>query len=65
MEEASQRRAGVCPKQGCANIGGFPLDVEGKMSSTQMFSGKSSVFYKLGFKEAVRRNSRSILRLEL
>lgn len=43
----------------------FPLDVEGKMSALQMYTGKSSVFYKLGFKEVARRDYRPILRLEL
>jgi GNAT superfamily N-acetyltransferase len=43
----------------------FPIDVEGKMSSLQMFTGKSAVFHRLGFKEVARRETRPILRLEL
>jgi GNAT superfamily N-acetyltransferase len=50
---------------GVKTLEAFPLDVEGKMSSIQMYTGKSSVFYKLGFNEVARRNYRPILRLEL
>ena len=65
MEKLLNAAVEYARNRGVQTLEAFPLDVEGKMSSTQMFSGKSSVFYKLGFKEAVRRNSRSILRLEL
>ena len=43
----------------------FPLDVEGKINSMSLFSGKSAVFYELGFKEVARRDSRPIVRLKL
>jgi len=51
--------------KGVETLEAFPLDVEGKMSSIQMYTGKSSVFYELGFKEVVRRDYRPIVRLEL
>ena len=51
--------------KGVETLEAFPLDVEGKMSALQMYTGKSSVFYKLGFKEVARRDYRPILRLEL
>jgi len=43
----------------------FPLDVEEKINSMSLFTGKSSVFYEAGFKEVARRDYRPILRLEL
>ena len=51
--------------RGVKTLEAFPLDVEGKMSSIQMYTGKSSVFYELGFNEVARRDYRPILRLEL
>jgi hypothetical protein len=50
---------------GVKTLEAFPLDVEGKMSSIQMYTGKSSVFYEQGFVEVARRDYRPILRLEL
>ena len=64
MEKLLNAALEYARNRGVQTLEAFPLDVEGKMSSTQMFSGKSSVFYKLGFKEVARRNSRSILRME-
>lgn len=64
MEKLLNAAVEYARNRGVQTLEAFPLDVEGKMSSTQMFTGKSSVFYKLGFKEVARRNSRSILRME-
>jgi len=50
---------------GVKTLEAFPLDVEGKMSSIQMYTGKSSVFYEQGFVEVARRDYRPILRKEL
>ena len=50
---------------GVKTLEAFPLDVEGKMSSIQMDTGKSSVFYEQGFVEVARRDYRPILRKEL
>lgn len=65
MEKLLNAAVEYARSRGVQTLEAFPLDVEGKMSSIQMFTGKSSVFYKLGFKEVVRREKRPILRLEL
>ncbi len=40
----------------------FPLDVEGKINSVSLYTGKSAVFYKLGFEQVALREYRPILR---
>lgn len=65
MEKLLNAAVEYARSRGVQTLEAFPLDVEGKMSSIQMFTGKSSVFYKLGFKEVVRREKRPILRLDL
>ena len=40
----------------------FPLEVEGKINSTSLYTGKSSVFHKLGFEQVALRETRPILR---
>ena len=51
--------------KGVKTLEAFPLDVEEKINSMSLFSGKSAVFYESGFKEVARRDYRPILRLEL
>jgi GNAT superfamily N-acetyltransferase len=51
--------------KGVKTLEAFPLDVEEKINSMSLFSGKSAVFYGLGFKEVARRDYRPILRLEM
>lgn len=51
--------------KGAKIIEAYPLDVEGKMSSTQLYTGKSSVFYKLGFEQVALREYRPIVRKSL
>lgn len=65
MEKLLNAAVEYARSRGVQTLEAFPLDVEGKMSSIQMFTGKSSVFYKLGFKDVARREKRPILRLEL
>ncbi len=65
MERLLGAAVAYARRTGVKTLEAFPLDVDKKMSSLQMFTGKSSVFYKLGFKEVARRESRPILRLEL
>lgn len=65
MEKLLNAAVEYARSRGVQTLEAFPLDVEGKMSSIQMFTGKSSVFYKLGFKDVARRENRPILRLEL
>lgn len=43
----------------------FPLDVEGKINSISLFTGKSSVFLKAGFEQVALRGTRPILRKKL
>jgi GNAT superfamily N-acetyltransferase len=43
----------------------FPLDVDNKINSVSLFTGKSSVFHKLGFKQVALRDYRPILRKKL
>lgn len=40
----------------------FPLEVEGKISSASLFTGRASVFRKLGFEQVALRDYRPILR---
>jgi GNAT superfamily N-acetyltransferase len=65
MEKLLAAAVAYAREMGVQTLEAFPLDVEGKMSSTQMYTGKSSVFYDLGFSEVARRDYRPILRLEL
>lgn len=51
--------------KGVKTLEAFPLDVDEKINSMSLFSGKSAVFYELGFKEVARRDSRPIVRLKL
>lgn len=44
---------------------GFPLEVEGKINSMSLFTGKSSVFYAAGFEQVALREHRPILRKRL
>lgn len=48
--------------KGAKIVEAYPLEVEGKMNSTQMYTGKSSVFYKQGFEQAALRDDRPIVR---
>lgn len=43
----------------------FPLNVEDKINSVSLFTGKSSVFQKLGFEQVALREYRPILRKTL
>jgi len=43
----------------------FPLEVEGKISSVNLFTGKASVFYKQGFEQVALRDYRPVLRKNL
>lgn len=43
----------------------FPLDVEEKINSMSLFTGKSSVFRKAGFEQVALRETRPILRKTL
>lgn len=43
----------------------FPVEAKDRMSPLSIYTGKADVFYRLGFKQAVLRESRQILRLEL
>lgn len=43
----------------------FPLDVEGKINSMSLFTGKASVFHKAGFEQVALRDYRPILRKTL
>jgi GNAT superfamily N-acetyltransferase len=43
----------------------FPLDVEGKINSVSLFTGKSAVFRKAGFEQVALRDYRPILRKTL
>ena len=43
----------------------FPLDVEGKINSVSLYTGKSAVFHKLGFEQVALREYRPILRKTL
>ena len=65
MERLLNAAINYSRSKGVKILEAFPLDVEGKMSSIQMYTGKSSVFYKLGFNEVARRDYRPILRLDL
>jgi len=65
MERLLQAAIEHARGQGATMLEAYPLDVEGKMSPVQLFSGKSSVFYKLGFEQAAMREYRPIVRLKL
>jgi GNAT superfamily N-acetyltransferase len=65
MEKLLTAAVEYARRVGVKTLEAFPLDVEGKMSSIQMYTGKSSVFYEQGFVEVARRDYRPILRLEL
>lgn len=65
MEKLLQAAVDHARGQGAKILEAYPLDVEGKIGSVQLFSGKSSVFYKLGFEKVALREYRPIVRLKL
>lgn len=65
MENLLTAAVAYARERGVKILEAFPLDVEGKMSSTSMYTGKSSVFHQLGFTQVARRDYRPILRMEL
>jgi GNAT superfamily N-acetyltransferase len=48
--------------KGVKIIEAFPLEAEGKINAMSLFTGKASVFYKLGFEQAALRGERLVLR---
>ncbi len=51
--------------QGAKILESFPLEAEGKINAMSLFTGKASVFYKLGFARAAQRGERLVLRKNL
>lgn len=51
--------------KGAKILEAFPLEPKGKINAMQLFTGKDTVFYRLGFEEAARRGYRPVLRKTL
>lgn len=65
MEKLIRTAIDYARGRGAQMLEAYPLDIEGKMNSTSLFSGRLSVFKRLGFEQVALREYRPIVRLRL
>jgi GNAT superfamily N-acetyltransferase len=65
MEKLLSAAIELARKKGVKILEAFPLEVTEKIHSMNLFTGKASVFYKLGFEQVALRDYRPILRKKI
>jgi len=65
MEKLLMAAIDYAKSKGVKILEAFPVEAEGKVSPVHLFTGKASVFRRLGFKQVAMRENRPILRLAL